>query len=323
MMQTTRGMRREDSLYPLARFAGDVPPRPDWFERALAVPCETLPLRHDGADIELLCWGERGKPGLLLLHGNRSHARWWSPVAGLLADRFRIAAPSLSGLGGSGWRDAYSVTAYGEEVMAAARAAGLFEGGAPVLAGHSFGSGPVIAAAAEYWRELAGLIVLDTHLTHLSVKPDIGQAHVHKVYPDVASALARFRLAPAQECENLFYLDWIARNALREVPVDAPGGPGWSWCFDPRQWDVLEWYERWDALPGIGCPVAFINGELSIAMDAGQMAAVVAHLGGDVQVEVIAQAHHHLMLDQPRAVAGALARLAGGMVARRPRSAPM
>ena len=34
-----------------------------------------------GANIELLTWGEIGKPGLIFVHGNSAHADWWSFIA--------------------------------------------------------------------------------------------------------------------------------------------------------------------------------------------------------------------------------------------------
>ncbi len=42
--------------------------------------------RSTGANIELLTWGEVGKPGLILVHGNSAHADWWSFIAPFLAD---------------------------------------------------------------------------------------------------------------------------------------------------------------------------------------------------------------------------------------------
>lgn len=298
---------------PLAQFAGALPPRPDWFARAVDMPFETVPFTHDGADIELMVWGPRGAPGLMLVHGNRAHGHWWSPVAAVLSDQFRVAVPSLSGFGNSGWRKAYSIEAYGDEIMAGARAAGLYDHGRPVLASHSFGSGPVISAAERNWRDLAGMIVCDTQLIPNASKPDVQLATTQKVYATREDALARFRLVPPQDCENLYYVDWIARKGLREVGAEVAGGPGWVWSFDPGQWNLVEWFDKWPPLTRIGCPMAFLFGELSPAVDAEARAALRAHVGPDPAIEIIAGARHHLMLDQPLAVADALRRHAGAM----------
>ncbi|MBB4641448.1 hypothetical protein [Rhizorhapis suberifaciens] len=56
--------------------------------------------------------------------------------------------------------------------------------------------------------------------------------------------LAQFRLAPPQPCDNLYYMDWVARHGLRQVEGDHPG---WSWRIDPALWQNPEWHDKWDA----------------------------------------------------------------------------
>src|SRR5205085_3671875 len=63
---------------PLAPFKGAEPPSPQWFKDAIAQEPERSFVTSLGAKIELLTWGEVGKPGLLLVHGNSAHADWWS-----------------------------------------------------------------------------------------------------------------------------------------------------------------------------------------------------------------------------------------------------
>ena len=45
---------------------------------------------------------------LVFLHGNGAHADWWSFIAPFFAKDWRVAAISWAGMGGSGWREAYS-----------------------------------------------------------------------------------------------------------------------------------------------------------------------------------------------------------------------
>ena len=77
---------------PLAHLRGERPPAPAWFEQAMAQAPERSTFEHQGAQIELLSWGPRGAPGLLLLHGNGAHADWYSFIAPMLAQRYRVAA---------------------------------------------------------------------------------------------------------------------------------------------------------------------------------------------------------------------------------------
>ena len=58
--------------------------RPEWLERALAVEAEQSSVEVDGCDINVLAWGERGLPGIVLVHGGAAHARWWAPIAPLI-----------------------------------------------------------------------------------------------------------------------------------------------------------------------------------------------------------------------------------------------
>ena len=62
----------------VAALAGAQPPAPAWFSECLAQHPERTFVNVDGADIETLSWGERGAPGLLLLHGQSACADWWS-----------------------------------------------------------------------------------------------------------------------------------------------------------------------------------------------------------------------------------------------------
>src|SRR5947199_7146942 len=125
----------------LAGFGGRKPPAPEWFEHAIADAPERTFVDVRGAAIETLTWGQRGKPGVLFLHGNGANADWWSFIAPFLADDYRVAAMSFSGMGGSGWRDRYNYDLYGTEALEVAEATGLFDANTgPVIIGHSFGA---------------------------------------------------------------------------------------------------------------------------------------------------------------------------------------
>ena len=99
-------MASEPIPAPLVPFAGARPPAPAWFEEALKVEPERASHQGAGVTIETLAWGERGMPGLLLLHGGSAHADWWSHLAPFFARTHRVVASSWSGMGGSGWRPA-------------------------------------------------------------------------------------------------------------------------------------------------------------------------------------------------------------------------
>jgi len=103
---------------PLAAFNGEKPPAPPWFDAALADAPERSFFDFEGASIELLTWGEIGKPGLLLLHGNGASADWWTFIAPFFAQDWRVAAFSWSGMGRSDWRETYTAERFAQESFA-------------------------------------------------------------------------------------------------------------------------------------------------------------------------------------------------------------
>jgi len=152
---------------PLAALHGAVPPRPRWFADALA--CEPVPSWHavQGARIEALSWGERGAPGLLLLHGKMAHARWWSFIAPFFAATHRVVALSFSGMGGSGWRAAYSTQTWADEAIAVAEACGLFASAQkPFVVGHSFGGFVSLLCAQQHGAQVERPRIVRTHRQH-------------------------------------------------------------------------------------------------------------------------------------------------------------
>jgi pimeloyl-ACP methyl ester carboxylesterase len=288
---------------PLIDFHGEQPPAPAWFEQTLAIAPERSTIAVDGVDIELLTWGEVGKPGLLFLHGNGAHADWWSFIAPFFAKDWRVAAISWAGMGGSGWRDAYSAQSFAAEIFAAVEAAQLEAGGVkPILVGHSFGGFPTLYCGAEHADRLRGIVMVDSSIQPPEKRwkgPPRGQGFGIKVYPTLVEALARFRLAPPQGCENLYIADYIARRSLKDVEG------GWTWKFDPAIWQRFSMPDLGLLLPRIACPAALMWGERSNLMHAETLGYMIEQMPKDVLLVPIPDADHHVMIDQPLAfVAG-------------------
>ena len=155
---------------PLAVFEGAMPPAPKWFDWAVAQEPERSFVEVLGAKIELLAWGERGKPGLILVHGNSAHADWWSFIAPYLAQDYRVAAISLSGMGASDWRDDYSFETFAQEVRGGAEAAGLYDAPVkPIFIGHSFGGSQVFYSATKHPERMRAALLLDTGFAEVSM----------------------------------------------------------------------------------------------------------------------------------------------------------
>jgi len=303
----------------LAPYQGAKPPAPAWFAPALAHAPERTFIPVAGANIESLAWGERGKPGLLLMHGNAAHADWYSFIAPFFAERFRVVAMSWSGMGGSDWRETYEVELFAAEAMAAAEAGGLFDGPVkPVFVAHSFGALTLRYLSVRHGDKLAGAVVLDSRTDMMGRPPRDGETpnrpgppgatdrtKPNNVYPTLEAALARFRLAPPQPCDNHYLVDHIARLSLKRAPMPDGSGEGWTWKFDPflfRNFSVSDP----DALSGeASCPLAMIWGAQSAIIQMDRLGMIKSMKGRGPMLE-IPSSGHHVMLDQPLALVTAL-----------------
>jgi len=306
---------------PLAALEGARPPAPPWFEDAIALAPERSIVTVDGADIELLTWGERGQPGLMFVHGGRAHADWFSFIAPFFAKERRVAAISLSGMGRSDWRERYSMGQFAREISQGMRAAGLFEAPvAPLLVAHSFGSRPLFFTAASAEVELAGAVVLDAAISAPDA-PDfqLRLGRPNRVYASLEEALGHFHLMPAQPCDNLFILDHIARHSLTPAPTPE-GGEGWTWRFDPYGFDKIvsetpgmsARAEADVALRATRCRLAFVKGDRSTIVRSANLAYTRSIAPEGTPFLTVADAAHHLFLDQPLAVVEALKTLFAG-----------
>jgi pimeloyl-ACP methyl ester carboxylesterase len=295
-------------MAPLAAYHGHKPPAPAWFERAVAAEPERTFVEFEGARIETLAWGERGKPGLMLLHGGAAHADWWSFVAPLFAREHRVVASSFTGMGRSDWRPAYDFNQFVREAREAGRSGGAFDAGPPVVVGHSFGGRVAVGLAHDFGAEFAAAVMVDPpFFAPQNQRPPSPPrpTKARRVQHSLEAIVARFRLAPPQACDNLYILDHIARRSAREV-VDADGNRGWALCFDPHFW---ERFHRIDPIPLVvaaGCPLALFRGAKSQLFHPEDAAYLLGLIGAGAPYVEIPEAEHHVMIDQPLAFVAAL-----------------
>lgn len=280
---------------------------PAWFEAALAEAPARSFVEVEGARIETLAWGEVGRPGVMLLHGKGCHADLWTFIAPFLATEHRVAAISFSGMGGSDWREAYNTDQHAREIFAGCEATGLFAAKEkPLLAGHSFGGAIALRAAMTAGERLRATIVVDSGARDDGSPRAFQMGRPHKLYPSPEAAVANFRLAPPQPCENPWLMEFVARRALTRVAHE--GGEAWRWKFDPFGDDSRgdDHRERsGEAIRTARCPLAFLWADDSALVTPAVKARMRALAPGAPCVEVPAS-HHHLMLDQPLAFVAAL-----------------
>lgn len=301
---------KDPRLYaPLGSFAGQAPPAPGWFSHAIEQKPERSFVEVKGAKIETLAWGERGKPGLIFLHGGAAHADWWSFIAPFFAGERRVVAPSFSGMGRSDWRAAYDFRQFVREARETARKAGAFEAGPPVVVGHSFGGRIATGLAHDFGDELAAVVMVDPPFfapqNQRNPSPPRANSREHSVRPSLEAVIARFRLAPPQACYNLFILDFIGRRSVRKA-VDAEGNAGWSLSFDPHFWEKFGRLDPIALVKGARSPLAIIRGAKSQLFQADDAAYLLSLIAPGSPCVEIPEAEHHVMIDQPLAFVSAL-----------------
>ena len=272
-------------------------PAPEWFDRAISVPFTDECVDVYGCAIHYLAWGERGKRGLVFVHGGGANAHWWTPLAATFAAEFRVIAIDLSGHGDSGHREVYSPELWTDEVVGVAGAGGI--DGRPVVIGHSMGGFVTIATAARHPDQVNGVIVCDSPVAELD--PEISAFHLReafgrpRTYPDLQDAVAHFRTVPAQEHYLDYVIDYVARHSLKKVDG------GWQWKFDRRIFEQFGHGIRSIAAPyltEIDCRLALLRSECGLVTpDIG--ASMYEKLGRVTPVSEIPEAGHHAMLDQP------------------------
>ncbi|WP_242127161.1 alpha/beta hydrolase [Sphingobium sp. Sx8-8] len=299
------GMQMDPSSSPL-------PGAPPWFGEALANEPERSEISVAGASIELLTWGQRGRPGLLFLHGSAANADWWSFIAPFFAADWRVAAISWSGMGRSDWRDSYSVDGYLEEAVAGAEAAGLFDAGQPpLIVAHSFGAMAAFRAAWQLGERLSGVMSIDA--TPLRPRSSFSADRSflpaeRPVFPLREAAQSRFRLAFSDQSADPSLRWHLAYHAVSQIGPDR-----WSWAHDldhrnklirdhiPR---VPEW------ISGATCPLAFVTGDRSALVSDDDIAYTRSIAPPGTAFIKILDCGHHVMADQPLALVTTIRALA-------------
>lgn len=273
------------------------PSTPDWYRQALAVPfSDESVLVHD-CSIHYLAWGERGRRGIVFVHGGGAHAHWWTHIAARYANHYRVVALDMSGHGDSGRRQRYSLEGWTDEVMAVIADAGISD--SPVVVGHSMGGFVTIVTAALHSDSLAGVVICDSPVTESDPEVDaarVGQAFGQpRVYKTREDALARFRTVPPQK----HYLDYVMADLGPRSLHRVEGG--WSWKFDHKVFGAFDGNPRSIARPylaDVHCRLALLRSEFGLVTE--DIGAYMYELLGRVNPVIeIPQAGHHVMLDQP------------------------
>lgn len=273
---------------------------PDWF--AAAVGREGRPGAVDvaGVRVDYRAWGPVGAPVVVLVHGGAAHGGWWDHVAPLLAGGRRVVAVDLSGHGSSGAREHYDFPTWADEIVAVGAAEGSER---PFVVGHSMGAVAALTCAYLHVDRVAGTVLVDPPewlVVEGGLPPRRGELPPRRTHRTRELAEARFRARPPDPSRLPFVERHVAARSVHRVDG------GWTWRFDHRVTlhDTFP-HELWGREVGA---VVVVVAERSLltteqAVDLGHRL--------DADVVTVHDSGHHVMLDQPLALAavvdGALA----------------
>ena len=275
----------------------------DLLLKGLSWPVKQKLVELAGTQLNILEWGDSTRPGLLFLHGGAAHAGWWRFIAPFFLPDYHCVAVDISGHGDSARRPEYTPVLWSEEVLALVHDRSIFMH-TPAIIGHSMGGLIGTRAAVVLAKELPGLVIIDS-----SVRPrqfiHNGEGKKEKrrngsnllgqkrIYESRQQALARFRLIPPQPCKNKVLLEYIATESIRQTDK------GWTWKYDTDAFRDLQSVPMFDELKLIVCPTAIILGQHSRILDRKTAEIMRSEIRNSLDVIEIADAHHHIMLDQP------------------------
>lgn len=247
-----------------------------------------------GLRLRALCWGEPGRPPLLLVHGAGGHALWWADIAPVLAAHHWVVAPDLRGHGASAHSDAYLLEDFAADCLAVLD---QLAPGAVGLIGHSMGGRVATWIAAHHPERARALALLDTRLS--AVPRERAERwrgaraadRPRRRHATQADAMRVFRLTPPEADVPPAVHDTLAAYAVAQ-------GEDGQWCLAVDR-NILAVYgsRAADLLPllaTVRCPVLLLRGRDSNVIGPHHAAALGTVLPDAVQ-ETVAGGHHFLL----------------------------
>ena len=226
-------------------------------------------------------WGNEEAPPLLLIHGNKDHARSWDWVARELRDEYHVIAPDLRGHGDSAWAIGghYMINEFVLDIAQLISTLGL----QPLtIIAHSLGGAVALQYASVYPEHIRKLVAVEG----LGPPPKMIQEHINapswklisnwidqvrklssrqpRRYPDIDAAAHRM-----QE-ENSFLSPEQAHHlTVHGVARNEDGTFSWKFdnytrAFYPQSFQPEQRKAMWKR---ITCPTLLIRGSESWAGD--------------------------------------------------------
>jgi pimeloyl-ACP methyl ester carboxylesterase len=239
--------------------------------------------------------GEEGeRPPVVLIHGaGGTHLYWPSELRRLPG--YRVFALDLPGHGKSGGRGQQSITSYAHSVLDWMQAAGLHSA---VFVGHSMGSAIVICLAFEHSQHVLGLGLFGAG-ARLSVNPMLLESSASPTtFHNVVDTVVEWSFGP-QAPPQLTEL--AARRMAETRPTVLHG-----------DFLACDAFDESEHISEISKPALVITGAED-KMTPVRNAQFLAGAIPNAQLDIVPDAGHMVMLEQPQTVANALLSFLNGV----------
>jgi len=266
---------------------------PPWFLDNIRNQGQSIFTSVSGRSVHMLAWNwdNTELPVLMLVHGFGAHAHWWSFLAPFFADRYRVVAIDLPGMGDSEPPSIYEDNCFARAIVGCIEQHRL----QPVcIVGHSFGGAQSLRAITLSPHLFSRGIVVDTNV-RLPPEPPIRNLQPkgsHKPSPTHADCMSRFRLMPPQSN----YIDALVKHiAYHSCKKSAQG---WHWKSDPDCINVGE-IDGPEILHAVQTRIDLIYGEKSFLNIDNKADRVLRCFSQPGILMTIPEAGHHIMVDHP------------------------
>jgi esterase len=214
-----------------------------------------------------LQWGDAGSPAVLMLHGLRSYAWTWEPVARALSDSYVVIAPDFRGRGDSSWdpQRRYFTDTYVSDIENLVALLGVTS---LRIVGHSMGGAVGYAYAAQHPDQIDALVVED-----IGPGSSTSTAGAERVLREVSSTPAGFDSLDAVRAYWRRIRPDITDDALTsriEHTVRQGTGGCWEWKLDMAgiaaarlSGDPAGPVDLWACIDALRCPTLVIRGARS------------------------------------------------------------
>jgi pimeloyl-ACP methyl ester carboxylesterase len=275
----------------------DISHAPDWFHDSIAHKSEYKTIVSEDHKVAYKTWGNKDHNNVIfLVHGTGAHMKWWDPIAPQFSDTAYVVAIDLPGMGDSAHREDYSFECFSKAMIDILDYEQLIDNEKNIiLVGHSLGGHVAGFVATEHPNIVDYLVMIDTPIRppdyDYAKHRSTGPLRMIKYYEDKISIVNRFRLMPAQECENDWYLRYIGEHSIYETEE------GWRWKFD----DTLFWKlgRLSEYKFNIQCKALYIYGGNSMLLGSKILNFMEKEFEEVMDFVEVPGAAHHVPLDKP------------------------